>query len=141
MLQRFYGMLPRWVRCIGAADVWQAVTACLLATAGSEMFSPFGPAAVAGAWLLGPFPFAALTGYEEAVEETARLTEPRPELDEEEALEDLRMMAKQGAGLAEMRQVMESMLCVLPTPRMISALNQLHLQTVRWIGMPSAVLN
>ena len=62
MLQRFYGMLPRWVRCIGAADVWQAVTACLLATAGSEMFSPFGPAAVAGAWLLGPFPFAALAG-------------------------------------------------------------------------------
>ncbi|MBE5787964.1 MAG: hypothetical protein E7324_10610 [Clostridiales bacterium] len=65
----------------------------------------------------------------------------RPELDEDEALEDLRMMAKQGAGLAEMRQVLESMLCVLPTPRMISALNQLHLQTVRWIGMPSAVLN
>lgn len=65
----------------------------------------------------------------------------RPELDEEEALEDLRMMAKQGASLQEMREVLESMLCVLPTPRMLSALAQLHLQAVRWIGMPSAVLN
>ena len=65
----------------------------------------------------------------------------RPEYDEEEALEDLRMMAKQGAALSEMREVMESMLCVIPTPRMVSALSQLHLQTVRWMGMPSAVLN
>lgn len=65
----------------------------------------------------------------------------RPECDPEEALEDLRMMAKQGAALSEMREVLESMLCVLPTPRMLSALSQLHLQTVRWVGMPSAVLN
>lgn len=65
----------------------------------------------------------------------------RPEYDEEEALEDLRMMAKQGADLSEMREVMESMLCVLPTPRMYQALEQLHLQTVRWLGMPSAVVN
>lgn len=65
----------------------------------------------------------------------------RPEYDEEEALEDLRMMAKQGADLKEMREVLESMLCVLPTPRMLNALSQLHLQTVRWLGMPSAVLN
>ena len=65
----------------------------------------------------------------------------RPEYDLDEALEDLRMMAKQGARLSEMREVLESMLCVLPTPRMLSALAQLHLQTVRWTGMPSAVLN
>ena len=65
----------------------------------------------------------------------------RPEYDENEALEDLRMMAKQGASLAEMREVLESMLCVLPTPRMLSALSQLHLQTVRWMGMPPAVVN
>ncbi len=65
----------------------------------------------------------------------------RPEYGEDEALEDLRMMAKQGAALSEMREVMESMLCVLPTPRMMDALTQLHLQTVRWMGMPSAVLN
>ncbi|MBR1585798.1 MAG: hypothetical protein IJ662_09680 [Clostridia bacterium] len=65
----------------------------------------------------------------------------RPEYGEDEALEDLRMMAKQGAALPEMREVLESMLCVLPTPRMNDALTQLHLQTVRWMGMPSAVLN
>ena len=36
-------------------------------------------------------PFAALTGYEEAVQETARLTESRPELDEDrkEALNEI----------------------------------------------------
>lgn len=65
----------------------------------------------------------------------------RPDLEEDEALDDLRMMAKQGASLQEMREVLESMLCVMPTPRMLDALSQLHLQAVRWIGMPSAVLN
>lgn len=65
----------------------------------------------------------------------------RPEYDAEEVLEDLRMMAKQGASIAEMREVLESALCVIPTPRMLSALTQLHLQTVRWTGMRSAVLN
>ena len=65
----------------------------------------------------------------------------RPEYGEDEALEDLRMMAKQGAKLSEMREVLEGMLCVLPTPRMLDALTELHLQTVRWMGMPSAVLN
>lgn len=65
----------------------------------------------------------------------------RPDLDANEALEDLRMMAKQGATLEEMTEVLESMLFVLPTPGMLSALSQLHLQTVRWMGIKSAVLN
>lgn len=65
----------------------------------------------------------------------------RPELDENEVLEDLRMMAKQGASLEEMKEVLESMLWVLPTPGMMAALSQLHLQTVRWMGIRSAVLN
>lgn len=65
----------------------------------------------------------------------------RPECDEDETLEDLRMMAKQGASCAEMREVLESTLCVLPTPRMLASLKQLHMQAVRWIGVPSAVLN
>ncbi len=65
----------------------------------------------------------------------------RPEYDEEEVLEDLRMMAKQGASIDEMREVLESMLCVLPTPRMLNTLRQLHQQTVRWIGMAPAVIN
>ena len=65
----------------------------------------------------------------------------RPEYDEEEVLEDLRMMAKQGASIEEMREVLESMLCVLPTPRMLNTLRQLHQQTVRWLGMAPAVIN
>ncbi|MBQ6959458.1 MAG: hypothetical protein IJP78_00610 [Clostridia bacterium] len=65
----------------------------------------------------------------------------RPEYDEEEVLEDLRMMAKQGASILEMREVLESMLCVLPTPRMLNTLRQLHLHTVRWMGMAPAVVN
>ncbi len=65
----------------------------------------------------------------------------RPDCDVEETLGDLRMMAKQGAAFLEMRDVLESALCVLPTPSILSALEQLHLQTVRWVGMASAVLN
>lgn len=65
----------------------------------------------------------------------------RPELDEEDVLDDLRMMAKQGASLAEMREVLENCLCVMPTPAMLGALYQVHMQTVRWIGMTPAVLN
>lgn len=65
----------------------------------------------------------------------------RPDLDVDEALEDLRMMAKQGASIDEMKEVLESMLFVMPTPGMLSALSQLHLQTVRWMGIKSAVLN
>lgn len=65
----------------------------------------------------------------------------RPELDEGDVLEDLRMMAKQGATLSEMREVLENALCVLPSPRMLSCLSQLHAQTVRWLGMAPAVLN
>ncbi len=65
----------------------------------------------------------------------------RPEYDEEEVLDDLRMMAKQGASFTEMREVLESMLCVLPTPRMLNTLRLLHQQTVRWIGMTPAVIN
>ena len=65
----------------------------------------------------------------------------RPELDEGDVLEDLRMMAKQGATLPEMREVLENALCVLPSPRMLACLEQLHTQTVRWLGMAPAVLN
>ena len=65
----------------------------------------------------------------------------RPDCDEEDVLEDLRMMAKQGASLKEMREVLENALCVMPSPRMLGCLRQLHVQTVRWMGMESAVLN
>ncbi len=59
----------------------------------------------------------------------------RPEYDVAEATEDLRMLAKQGVGLAEMESVMASMLCVLPTVAMKDALQQLHRCTPHWLGL------
>ena len=37
--------------------------------------------------------------------------------------------------------LLENALCVLPSPRMLACLEQLHTQTVRWLGMAPAVLN
>jgi len=62
MLQRFREKLLPRLRAVRAADAWEAAAACMLAAAGSSLFSPLGPSAVAGAWLLGPFPYAALAG-------------------------------------------------------------------------------
>ncbi|MEA5016712.1 MAG: hypothetical protein VB099_19345 [Candidatus Limiplasma sp.] len=59
----------------------------------------------------------------------------RPEYDVAEATEDLRMLAKQGVSLEEMEAVMASMLCVVPTPDMKRALEQLHQCTPHWIGL------
>ncbi len=64
----------------------------------------------------------------------------RPEYDLEEAAEDLRMLAKQGVSLEEMRNVMASMLAVLPTERMKNALTQLHLCTPHWMGLKTALI-
>lgn len=65
----------------------------------------------------------------------------RPEYDEDDVVEDLKIMAKQGASLSDMKEVMAAALCTLPTKQMNNALIQLHVQVVRWVGMPSAVLN
>lgn len=59
----------------------------------------------------------------------------RPEWDTEEAAEDLRMLAKQGVTLKEMREVMSSVISVLPTPAMNSALLNLYSNTPHWVGM------
>lgn len=59
----------------------------------------------------------------------------RPEYDVAEATEDLRMLAKQGVSLRAMEAVMASMLCVVPTPAMKRALEQLHQCTPHWIGL------
>lgn len=56
----------------------------------------------------------------------------RPEIAEEEAAEDLRMLAKQGVSLAEMQEVLSSMLSVHPTPEMRQAVEDLHRLTPRW---------
>ena len=63
----------------------------------------------------------------------------RPEYTPEEAAEDLRMLAKQGVSLPEMESVLSSMLWVLPTPAMYSALKKLTAQTPRWAGLQAAL--
>ena len=56
----------------------------------------------------------------------------RPEITEEEAVEDLRMLAKQGVSLDEMNEVLSSLLTVQPTQAMLDGVKQLHRQTPRW---------
>lgn len=65
----------------------------------------------------------------------------RPEYTVEDAVEDLKIMVKQGAPFSELREVMVNMLVVLPTDRMLAALRLLYMETVRWTGVPAAVLN
>lgn len=65
----------------------------------------------------------------------------RPENDVDEAVEDLKIMVKQGASYDELKNVLDNMLAVMPTNRMLSALKRLELETVRWTGVPAAVLN
>lgn len=56
----------------------------------------------------------------------------RPELMEEEAVEDLRMLAKQDVPLSVMHEVLGSMLTVHPTDEMLQAVTELHRLTPRW---------
>lgn len=65
----------------------------------------------------------------------------RPGYELEEALCDLRMLAKQGVPFDELTDVLSGMLCVMPTAAMRESLRLLYIHTVRWAGMPSAVLN
>lgn len=59
----------------------------------------------------------------------------RPEYTEEEAVVDLRLLAKQGVPFKEMEAVLSSMLMVLPTPTMLALLRQISCQTPRWAGI------
>lgn len=56
----------------------------------------------------------------------------RPEITEEGAVEDLRMLAKQGVSLPEMQNVLTSLLTVAPTEEMRQAVEQLYMMTPRW---------
>lgn len=56
----------------------------------------------------------------------------RPEITVEEAVEDLRMLAKQGVSLEEMNDVLSTLLSVQPTRAMYSGVKQLYLLTPRW---------
>ena len=57
----------------------------------------------------------------------------RPEYDLNEVTTDLRLLAKQGAPIQVLNDVMASMICVLPTPHMQNALLEMFTQTPRWI--------
>ncbi|MBE5768425.1 MAG: hypothetical protein E7333_02400 [Clostridiales bacterium] len=56
----------------------------------------------------------------------------RPELTEEEAVEDLRMLVKQGVSLQETNEVLASLLTVMPTADMLESVRQMHQHTPRW---------
>lgn len=64
----------------------------------------------------------------------------RPEITPEEAVEDLRMLAKQGVSLKEMEDVLSTLLTVQPTEAMLSGVAQLYMMTPRWGSMRSGVL-
>lgn len=64
----------------------------------------------------------------------------RPEISVEEAVEDLRMLAKQGVSLHEMNEVLASLLTVRPTQAMLSGVQQLYLMTPRWGTMRSGTV-
>ncbi len=95
-------------------------------------------------------PFGGMTAQSEAALEEARMgllpgEQPlfeqmyrllagalRPEITEEEAVEDLRMLAKQDVSLREMNEVLASMLTMQPTPAMLAGVEQIHQRTPRW---------
>ena len=65
----------------------------------------------------------------------------RPEFDLGDAVNDLKILVKQGAPFSALQNVMENMLVVLPTDRMVFALQCLDREILRWAGMRAAVLN
>ena len=65
----------------------------------------------------------------------------RPENDLNQTVDDLRFMAKQGAGLKDLTRILKGDCSVLPTQRMIDALERMRLESVLWTGCLSAVKN
>ena len=65
----------------------------------------------------------------------------RPEYTVEEAVVDLRILAKQGVPLPEMEEVLSSMLIVHPTPDMLHVLKRISAQTPRWAGLSAGSKN
>ena len=59
----------------------------------------------------------------------------RPETSAEDAVEDLILLAKQGAPVEEMRQVLGEKIICLPTKEMLSALQALHDRIPRWFSL------
>lgn len=65
----------------------------------------------------------------------------RPEYTEEDAATDLRLLIKQGVPMQALKDVLASMLMVLPTRAMYAALEQLCIQTPCWAGLSSQIVN
>jgi len=65
----------------------------------------------------------------------------RPEYTEEDAATDLRILVKQGVPLSEMKEVLASMLMVLPTRSMYAALEQISIRTPRWAGLSAQLVS
>ena len=59
----------------------------------------------------------------------------RPEISAEDAVEDLVILAKQNVSASDMREVLSSMLIVLPTDEMYRALDDLRTGIPRWISL------
>ena len=51
------------------------------------------------------------------------------------------MLAKQGVSLAEMNEVLASLLTVMPTRDMLEGVRLIYQQTPRWALMKSAVMH
>lgn len=64
----------------------------------------------------------------------------RPELSEDDAVEDLRMLAKQGVSLKGMQEVLDTLLIMQPTAAMRDAVTLLHDLTPRWGTMHTGVV-
>lgn len=64
----------------------------------------------------------------------------RPEITEEQAVEDLLMLAKQGVSLQEMNEVLSTLVTVHPTDAMRAGVKQIYLRTPRWGSLSSAMV-
>lgn len=65
----------------------------------------------------------------------------RPDVEAEDAAEDLRLLVKQGISYDELKKVLSSLLLVMPTASMEAALMALYERTPRWPGVTGGVRN
>ena len=59
----------------------------------------------------------------------------RPEAGAEDTVEDLMLLAKQGAPVSQMREVLASRIICLPTEEMLSALADIHDRVPKWFSL------
>jgi len=74
--------------------------------------------------------------YEKMLDVIQQLT--RPEAGAEDTVEDLMLLAKQGAPVQEIREVLASRIICLPTAEMLSALADIHDRVPKWVSLNMA---